>query len=438
MTTAARDVARRVLARVADGQAYATLALDGELGRAGLDGRDRRLVAELVYGTLRQEPRLDRALAAFADLGRTPAPVVRALRMAAYQLLFLRVPAHAAVDDAVGAVRSAAGPKLAGFANAVLRRLAQAGEPALPDGARARAAVQGALPTWIVDELAAQLPADELEPAAAALAQPASLWLRINPRRATRDEVAAELVAAGAEVHPSPLAPLALAVRGGGDPAAEPGFAAGRWTVQDVGAQLVGLVAAPAAGARVLDACAGVGGKTTHLAELAGAHGDAIVDAVDPSATKLGLLAATAARLGLSGIRTQVGALTAAPPASHDLVVVDAPCSGLGVIRRHPEAKARVTRAAVGRLAATQARLLDDAAARVAPGGVLVYAVCTFTRAEGPDQLAAFLARHPDFAVEPPPLPAEVAAAVIDGGAVRTWPHRHDADGFFVARLRRR
>ena len=434
--TAARDVARRVLARVADGQAYATLALDGELGRAGLDERDRRLVAELVYGTLRQELRLDRALAAFADLGRTPSAVRRALRMAAYQLLHLRVPAHAAVDDAVGAVRAELGAKLAGFTNAVLRRLAANGEPALPADPRARAEVVGSLPRWIVDELAAQLPAEELEAAATALAQPATLWLRVNPTRATRAEVAAELTAAGASAEPSPLAPQALAVRGLGEPSASPGFAAGRWTVQDVGAQLVGAVAAPAPGARVLDACAGVGGKTTHLAELAGAG--ATIEALDRAATKLGHLRTTAGRLGLSGIRTTTGTLEqAAPAGSHDLVVLDAPCSGLGVIRRHPEAKARITAASVAQLAVVQATLLDHAAARVAPGGVLVYAVCTFTRAEGPDQLAAFLGRHADFVLEAPPLPADIAAAVVEGGAVRTWPHRHDADGFFIARLRR-
>ena len=435
--TVARDVARRVLARVGDGDAYATLALDGELGRAGLDERDRRLVAELVYGTLRHEQRLDRALAAFADLGRTPAPVKRALRMAAYQLLHLRVPAHAAVDDAVGAVRAHAGGKLAGFANAVLRKLAAAGEPALPTDPRARAEVVGSLPRWIVDELAVQLPEAELEAAAAALAEPATLWLRVHPGRATRELVEAELTAAGATVQATALTPHALAVRGLGDPTASPGFAAGHWTVQDLAAQLVGLIAAPAPGARVLDACAGLGGKSTHFAELAGPT--TTIDAIDPAATKLALLRATAARLGLSGIRTIVAELEQAPAAApYDLVVVDAPCSGLGVIRRHPEAKGRVTPAMIAELVALQATLLDQAATRVAPGGVLVYAVCTFTRAEGPDQLAAFLAQHPDFALEAPPLAAAVAAAVLDGLVLRTWPHRHDADGFFAARLRRR
>lgn len=432
----ARDVARAVLARVDDGGAYATLALDGELQRAGLDERDRRLAAELVYGTLRHRPRLERALGAHADLSRSPPPVRHALLIAAYQLLMLRIPAHAAVDDAVGVVRARHGAKLAGFVNAVLRKVATAGEPPLPAEPRARLATEFSLPPWILDEMAAQLPPEELAPAAAALAEPATLWIRVNPTRATPAEVAARLTEEGATVEsaPSPLA-AALAVRGLGDPAASPSFRAGLWTVQDLAAQLVGALAAPAAGARILDACAGVGGKSTHLAELApGAR----IDAVDQAAGKLDLLRRTAARLGLGGLHPVAATFDAGTPGlapAYDLVVLDAPCSGLGVIRRHPEAKARLSPRDVATLAATQATLLDAAAARVAPGGTLVYAVCTFTRAEGPAQLAAFLARHPDFTVAPPP-PA-LARFADASGALRTWPHRGGADGFFIVRLSR-
>lgn len=433
----ARDVARAVLARVDQG-AYATAALDGELGRSGLDDRDRRLAAELVYGALRHRARLERALAAHADLGRAPPPVRHALLVAAHQLLLLRVPAHAAVDDAVGAVRGRHGARLAGFVNAVLRKLATAGEPPLPDEPRARLAVEASLPAWIVDELAAQLPADELAAAARALAEPPPLWVRVNPTRATAELVTARLAAEGATVEPSPLVAGALLVRGLGDPAASPSFAAGLWTVQDLGAQVVGLLAAPDVGGAALDACAGLGGKTTHLAELAAAAGRPLaIDALDRAAAKLRRLEGAARRLGLSGIRTIDAALAPDTPGlapAYPLVLLDAPCSGLGVLRRHPEAKARLAPADVRALAGTQAALLAAAAARVAPGGALVYAVCTFTAAEGPAQLEAFLAAHPGFAVEPPP-PA--LAAVTEGGAVRTWPHRHGADGFFAVRLRR-
>src|SRR5262245_35821241 len=156
--TTSRDVARRVLDRVDKG-AWATLALDGELARSGLDDRDRRLASELVYGVLRNRSRIDRALTTYAELRRTPPRVVTTLRIAAYQLLFLdRVPDSPAVADAVRAARPVAGPQLAGFCNAVLRKLAAAGEPPLPPPGRARLEIEHSLPAWIADELAAATP----------------------------------------------------------------------------------------------------------------------------------------------------------------------------------------------------------------------------------------------------------------------------------------
>jgi len=425
--TTAREVARRVLARVGGGGAWATLALDGELARSGLDDRDRRLAAELVYGVLRHQLRLDRALGAHADLRRTPTAVLIALRVGAYQLLMLdRVPAHAAVDDAVTAVRAAGNTKLAGFANAVLRKIGRAGEPPLPEEPRARLEVEHSTPAWIVELVVDALEGadDEVPAAVAALASPAPLWIRANLARGTRDEVAAALTAEGATVEPFEGA--ALKVTGLGDPAASASFQRGLWTVQDLGAQRIGLLARPAAGQRILDACAGVGGKSTHLAELApGAQ----IDAVDVSAQKLQLAARGAARLGHTSIRTITADLldAKAPLAEHyDVVVLDAPCSGLGVLRRHPEAKWRMVREDVDRLAALQASLLDALAPRVAPGGLLVYSVCTFTRLEGPIQIAQFVARHPEFVADAP------------DHLLHTWPHLDGADAFFAVRLRRR
>jgi 16S rRNA (cytosine967-C5)-methyltransferase len=415
-------VARRVLDRVGLGGAWATPALDGELARSGLPDRDRRLASELVYGVLRHRARIDRALAAHADLTRTPPRVVTVLRVAAYQLLFLdRVPSYAAVDDAVRAARGIAGGKLGGFCNAVLRKLVATREPPLPDDPRARLEIEHSLPPWIVGELAAAVaqglgsePAvaqgrpGELaaavaqgpgsEPAvaqgrlgelAAALAQPAPLVARANRLRTTRDELIAQLAAAGVTARPIEAAPMAIALDGLGDPARSETFRAGLWTVQDSGAQRVGLIAAPRAGQRILDACAGVGGKSTHLAELSD---DAVqIDAADQSQTKLDLARDTARRLGLASIRPVVCDLLdpGAPlAAAYDLIVLDAPCSGLGVLRRHPDAKWRLKADDVPRLAQLQRRLLDAVVARLAPGGALVYSVCTFTLAEGPAQVA--------------------------------------------------
>lgn len=416
----AREVARRVLDRV-DRGAWATLALDGELARSGLDERDRRLTSELVYGVLRHRARLDRALSAHADLRRAPPRVVTALRVAAYQLLLLdRVPDYAAVDDAVNAARAAGGAKLAGFGNAVLRKLGAAREPALPSDPRARLEIEHSLPAWIASELASAA-GDRLGEVAAALSQPAPIVARGNALRTTRDALIAELTAAGVGAVAIAAAPMAIALDGVGDPARNAGFIAGRWTVQDTGAQLVGLTAAPRPGQRILDACAGVGGKASHLAELTG--GAARIDAADQLPTKLALAGDTARRLGITSIAPIACDLLdpAAPlAAAYDLIVLDAPCSGLGVLRRHPDAKWRLAPGDVPRLAQIQRRLLDAVVARLAPGGALIYSVCTFTDAEGPAQIAALVER----------------SALRLVSEQRTWPP--DADGFYIARLERR
>lgn len=417
----ARDVARRVLGRVDQGGAWATLSLDGELERSGLEERDRRLAAEIVYGVLRHRSRIDRALTAHADLKRTPPRVVTALRIAAYQLLFLdRVPGYAAVDDAVSAARAAGGAKLAGFCNAVLRKLASSGEPALPDEPRARLEAEHSLPRWIADELAAAA-GDRTAELAAAFCQPAPIIARGNALRTTREALIAELVAAGVTAAPVAAAAMAIALEGLGDPGRNAAFVAGRWTVQDAGAQQVGITAAPRAGQRILDACAGVGGKSTHLAELAGDA--ARIDAADQLPTKLALAGETARRLGITSIAPIACDLLdpAAPLAgAYDLIVLDAPCSGLGVLRRHPDAKWRLKSDDVPRLAQLQRRLLDAVVARLAPGGALVYSVCTFTNAEGPAQVAALAQRSGLELVS----------------EQRTWPP--EADAFYIARLVRR
>jgi len=344
-----------------------------------------------------------------------------ALRIAAYQLLLLdRVPPYAAVDDAVSAAREIGGAKLAGFANAVLRKVHKQREPELPAAGRERVVAEYSLPRWIVDELAAVVPEGELEQRAAAFTQPPPLVARTNRRRITRDMLIEHLAAAGVTAKALDAAPQALVLEGLGDPSRSPSFLAGLWTVQDAGAQLVGHVAAPRAGQRVLDACAGVGGKSTHLAELA--DDAATIDAADRSPTKLGLLDETARRLGITSIRTHACDLldpTAPLGDNYDLIVLDAPCSGLGVLRRHPDAKWRLQPTDVSRLASVQAQLIDAVLPRLAPDGALVYSVCTFTRAEGPLQVAALVAR------------SELRITA----EVHMWPPVSDA--FYIARLER-
>jgi 16S rRNA (cytosine967-C5)-methyltransferase len=395
--------------------------------------------------------RIDRALAAHAELKRTPPRVVTALRIAAYQLLFLdRVPSYAAVDDAVHAARAAAGPKLAGFCNAVLRKVSASGEPALPAPGRDRIEVEYSLPRWIAGELAAAIAThpsvggeratvtaeERLEQVAAALARPAPIVARANRLRTTREELLERLRAEGvtalpvtgaqiaAEVEGETAAEvgadMALALEGLGDPARSATFNAGLWTVQDAGAQIVGTMASPRAGQRILDACAGVGGKSTHLAELS--DDTAQIDAADQLKTKLHLAEETARRLGITSMKACVCDLLdpAAPLASaYDLIVLDAPCSGLGVLRRHPDAKWRLKPDDVPRLAALQRQLLDAVVPRLAPSGTLIYSVCTFTLAEGPAQVSALVER--------------TGLRVLEER--RTWPPA--ADAFYIARLAR-
>lgn len=442
----AREVARRVVRRVESEGAFVSLALAGELERSRLGPEDRALATEIAYGVVRHRTRIDRALASRAPrgLGKLSPGVRVALQAAAYQILFLdRVPAHAAVNDAVGAVRRIAGPKVAGFANGLLRGLAGAGEPPLPDRADLHAYLAAAfsMPDWLVGELARAVPAAELEPAALALTGPAPLWGRIDRSRiepaALARLLAEEPGRASASVEESALCRDAVKITGAGSPDSSASFQDGLWTVQDLGAQIVARMVGARPGMRILDACAGVGGKSTHLAQIAGDQ--AVIDAADVSARKLDLLVDTARRLGLSSIRPVAADLTQ-PPASladYDAILLDAPCTGLGVLRRHPELKWRGSPEAIGELAALQRRLLDALWPRLRPGGVLVYSVCTFTGAEGPDQIRALLARSPLIPVDPVGDSVDWPAVASAPGEVRTWPHRHGADAFFAVRLRR-
>jgi 16S rRNA (cytosine967-C5)-methyltransferase len=403
----ARDLARRVLARVDEG-AYATLALSGELSRAkNLSPADRGLATEIVYGVLKQRRRLDHALSAYAPRGidSLDALTLDALRIGAYQILFLRVPAHAAVDDAVEAVKRARGSKLSGFANALLRKLASDGETKTNDWG-----ILTSAPEWLVQlaKKSTDAPKEFLE----SLNAPAPLWLRANTLRISANDLALKLGATRVEDD-------ALRVGGMGDPAQSKEFAEGLFTVQDLAAQRVTRMVEPQAGESILDACAGVGGKSTHLAALS--NDKASIDAADLSERKLELGAESARRMGITSLHPVSCDLTdpRAPLApTYDRILLDAPCTGLGVLRRHPEAKWRRQPEDAAELASLQAQILDALAPRVKR--VLVYSVCTFTDEEGPRQIERFLKEHPEFSVD---------------SELRTWPHRDDADAFFAVRM---
>ncbi|MEN8159861.1 MAG: 16S rRNA (cytosine(967)-C(5))-methyltransferase RsmB [Myxococcota bacterium] len=446
--TQARLVAARVLERVETARAYANLALQAELGRASLGARDRAFATELVYGTLRWRGRLDFLLGHATDrpLAELEPGVRTLLRLGAYQILFCdSVPTAAAVDQTVRSARVLGASRAAGLVNAVLRRMAQRATeiplPTLADDPLAHLEHALALPRWLAERWLADYGSAE----AAALAEASNavppLTARANLGRTSRDALLAKVRARFPDARACDFAPAGVVLGHGGQPGADPAFVEGLFTVQDEASQLVAELLDPQPGERVLDACAAPGTKTTAIAERVGPGG--LVVATDRSERRLALVGRAARRLGLENVtalrRDAAKPLRDLPGAPFDRVLVDAPCSGLGTLRRNPDARWRLTPEAPASLAATQAALLASAAAVLRPGGTLVYSTCTLLHEENEAVVADFLARERGFVpADPETLPA-CARRVLDAeGRLRTFPHRHGMDGFFAARLERR
>ena len=445
-TPAARDLARQVLRRVRREAAYSNLALDAAFARApALSGEERGLATELVYGVLRQQRRLDHVLARRASrpLARVNPDVLDVLRVGAYQLLFLdRVPRYAAVDQAVGSARSLWGPRVGGFVNAVLRGVERGMlDTDLPEAELDRLGVSGSLPGALCELLHEQMGLKALQAFASSSLERAPLTLRVNAVKTSVAALTQHLTGLGAEVVAGRWGRAAITMQGMTDPFRRSSYLDGSWTVQDEAAQLVGVLLDPQPGESVLDACAGVGGKSTQLAELmsrgaAGTRGAQGLLCADLSARKLELLDQHARRLGLvcSTLLADLTAPDALDGRRFDRVLVDAPCSGLGVLRRHPEIKWRWDAARLPDLVALQRQLLETAASALRPGGVLVYAVCTVTDQEGPEQLSWLCERFPRLRPDCQALPAELRG-LVDNGVLRTWPQQHGTDGFYAVRL---
>jgi 16S rRNA (cytosine967-C5)-methyltransferase len=437
----ARSVAAEVLVRVERDAAFAAAVLDAELSRAvQLEARDRALATELVYGSLRVQPWLEERIAARAPKGiRGLDPRVRAhLVVAAYQLFFLsRVPAFAAVNECVDAVRAVSGAKVAPFANAVLRKLAseaKTGEAA----ARHEEAIVASSAPWLREAIARALGAEAVAPFLCSGIETPPLGLRVEDASA-RDEWIARLreAAPHATIEAGRVSPLAILARGAGKPQALPGWEQGAWAIQEEGSQLVALALGARAGESVLDACAGRGNKSAVLARAVGASG--AVDSADLHASKLARLERELARTSLRvratfAVDWSVGAGDVT--ATYDRVLIDAPCSGTGTLRRRPELQTRRTPEDLASLSALQQAIALRVADRVRPGGRLVYAVCSVLREEAEAVTEAFLAARPDFAAAP--FDADAARAIAgDASHLRILPHVHGTDGYFVASFRR-
>ena len=424
------------------------MVLDSVLNRSRLELRDRRLVTELVYGILRLRGRVDFALARFCNqpLQRLQPEVLRLLRLGVYQLLELdRVPAHAAVNSTVELARELQLEGAVGFINGVLRSLDRGcADIPWPAPEKIKAYLQHVCsePVWLTKELMRQLPNVEARALGESLATAPPLSLRVNRLKTDREAFLTALTAAGHRAHPCTFAPEGVTI----DQRSEnllPGDAEGWYQVQDEASMLMAHLLDVHPGQRILDACAAPGGKTTHLAALT--DNQAEISALDKYPRRVELIVEGGQRLGCSSIRAQQWDLIESPNflegESFDRILLDAPCSGLGVLRRNPEGRWNKSPVNLRQLAGLQRQILDNIAPLLKPGGKLLYSVCTFSHIETDAVIESFLVDHPEFELEN--LAAETPTAWADlfteKGILRSYPHRHDnMDAFFAARLQRR
>jgi 16S rRNA (cytosine967-C5)-methyltransferase len=431
--TAPRRVAFHVLQRVRGGE-LADRAFDHEAAR--LEPRDRGFAQELVYGTFRLQGRVDHMLGALVrdGLGSLQPEVLDVLRLGAYQLLEMdSVPPYAAVSQSVELARYAGARRVAGLVNGVLQNLQRRREslrfPAFADDPARHLETWGSHPRWLVERWIARWGAEGAKELVEADNRRPELYVR--PLGVSVAEARARLGEAEIASEPVDFAPDSIRIL---PPAtALEALAAVPAVVQDPAAALVVRYAAVPAGATVLDLAAAPGGKALGMAERA-AH----VAAADLSPRRIARVAENAARIGWGGRIGPVVADGRHPPfRAADAVLLDAPCTGTGTFRRHPDGRWRVTPGDLKALAELQGELLRAAAALVKPGGVLVYSTCSLEREENEERVEAFLAEHPGF--EPRPEPGAVAAGVLDAaGRLCVLPQRHGVDGAFAARLGRR
>jgi 16S rRNA (cytosine967-C5)-methyltransferase len=434
---------------VRDRDAYANLAMPAILRRARLNGRDAAFATELGYGTCRAQGLLDSVIEACSErpLTRIEPPLLDALRLGAYQLLRTRVPAHAAVDATVELVRARAGSRSAGFVNAILRRVGENTEdewvtrlaPDAGTDAVGHLAFRFAHPIWIARAFADALgPASGTELEALLRADDARPTVHLMARPGV---ITAEELALGTGGEPAPYSPYGVHLESGaGDPGDLDAIAEGLALVMDEGSQLVatGLAAAELDGrdgGRWLDLCAGPGGKAALLGGLVD-HIGGRLDAVEVSEHRAKLVRSVTSELPVT-VHTVDGRSAPLPDGEFDRVLVDVPCTGLGALRRRPEARWRREPSDVAELTALQRELLAAALRHVRVGGVVGYATCSPHLAETVGVLTGVLRKHPtverlDTRAALPDIPG-----LGDGPSVQLWPHLHGTDAMFLALLRR-
>ncbi len=437
----ARRLAWQTLRQMDRQDSYANIALERMLQASSLSAVDRHLATELVYGITRRQRTLDALIDHYARKAQQPPDLRRILQLGFYQILYLhQIPISAAINTSVDLARAAKLGSLTQVVNGILRRfgreypdpqslgwleLLRHPDPVVEDGLRC------SFPDWLIQLWHQQVGREETGSLCEWLNRSPHLDLRVNPLRADRDTVQAALAEQGIQSHPIPGTAMGLRLESAAGAIPDlPGYQAGWWSVQDASAQQVVEWLDPQPGETILDGCAAPGGKTTHIAERMANQG--ILIGLDRHAGRLKRVTENAERLGLTLIQTQVldlaqplDPLAQGLPAwgSVDRVLLDAPCSGLGTLHRHADARWRLDPAQIPPLVRLQAQLLDQVSQWVKPGGILVYSTCTLHPDENSHQIEQFLGR--------------TAGWILERDPVQIWPQQRDQDGFFMACLQR-
>lgn len=431
----ARRVSLEILRRVELEQAYAANLLASNL-TAKLSPEDRALSYELVLGVLRHQRRLDYFLEKLSGrkTTRLDPEVLLALRMGLYQIGYLtRIPARAVVDEAVNLVKMSGKSSAAGLVNAVLRKAGAITDDLIDiDDASERASIIHSHPAWLFQTWVARMGITAATALAAANNSGAPIAFRLNRLMAPGDEILAEIAAAGLTIAPSPLVADGFLLTGGDSSRLVALAERGLLHIQDDGSQLVASLVAARSGMRVLDVCAAPGGKTTAIAAQMKNRGLIVAGDIHPARVKL--VKESSARLRVNIINTlcfdAAQPLPILPGTGFDRVLLDAPCTGTGTLRRNPEIKWRLRPEKIAEMAALQGRILARSAVLVAAGGRLVYSTCSLEEEENEAVVNAFLAEQGEFRLAPEQIPP---ALRTPAGFARTWPHRDNCDGFFAA-----
>ncbi|QKS71484.1 16S rRNA (cytosine(967)-C(5))-methyltransferase RsmB [Paenalkalicoccus suaedae] len=440
-----REVALDTLLKIEQQQAYSNLLLNDMIKSSKLAKVDVPLLTEIVYGTIQRQASLDFVLKHFSKkpLDKLQDWVLVLLRLSVYQLLHLdRVPDHAILNEAVTIANKRGHKGISGMVNGILRNVLRQGAPSFDSIKEPieRLAVKGSHPQWFVNRLVDQYGFDEAEKIVFANLEHPVSSIRVNEFKSDKDTIKEMLLEEGVEVEESPFMPHALRVTRGAVQHTD-AFKEGYVSIQDEGSMLVALALDPKPGERILDACAAPGGKSMHIAELMQNEGQLISG--DIHKHKVELLEAQQKRLGLSIIEGVAQDARKLDEASEpfDRVLVDAPCSGLGVLQRKPDIKWKKKESDISRLQEIQADILDAVWKTLKPGGRLIYSTCTIDKNENDHQITSFLSKHSDASRDTSltaVLPKAYHSAIgEDGSMVQLLPGQFGTDGFFITSIKK-